>query len=169
MKKYLFTLIALSLLAGTSCEKKIDTETEMKALSDKVLEVWNTGNLSLYDTILSPECVLHIVDISEDIIGIEAHKENVSSVRTSYPDFNVTTDELIFTKDKLVTRWTLTGTNTGPSEDLPPTGKQINFSGVTISHVVDGMIIEHWMFYNQAAGLIQLGYTITPPEVQIEE
>ena len=73
MKKYLFALIAFSFLAGASCQQKNDNEKEMKAHSDANLEVWNTGNVSLFDEILSPEIVLHSNE-SEDLIGIEANK-----------------------------------------------------------------------------------------------
>ena len=164
MKK-LIIAVALVLLTGVAFgQKKIDNEKEMKVRADKSLEVWNTGNLSLFDEMLSPDYVYHQVDISEDVVGIEANKELVASFRTSFPDLNVTFDELIIKGDYSVIRWTVTGTNTGPYGDLPPTGKKVKYSGVAISHVVDGKISETWQYYNQAALLIQLGYTITPPE-----
>jgi hypothetical protein len=124
----------------------------MKALADKLLEVWNEGNLSLLDEILSPEVVRHEVDISEDIIGIEANKENVTS-----------------TEDKSIGRWTVTGTNTGPYGELPPTGEKMKISGINVNKVTDGKIIEQWVYYNQAAALTQLGFTIIPPETQTEQ
>ncbi len=168
MKKYLFTLIAFSFLAGASCQQKIDNEKEKEALTDKELEAWNNGNLSMIDESFSAEGVMHIVD-SKDIVGIQAKKDYIVSIRTSFPDFNVTSDETIIKGDNIVLRWTATGTNTGPYRELPPTGKKIKFSGALISHVVDGKISEQWQHYNRAAFLIQLGYTITPPEVQIEQ
>jgi steroid delta-isomerase-like uncharacterized protein len=165
MKKYLFTLIAFSFLAGASCQNKIDNEKEMKALWTSDLEAWNGSDLSVLDEILSPNYLRHAVDISEDIIGIEAYKENITANRTSNPDFNVSVDELIIKGDIIVGRWTVTGTNTGPSTfGLPPTGNKIRISGAAIHHIVDGKISETWMFYNQAALLTQLNYTITPPE-----
>ena len=170
MKKLIlqFTVLpAIILLCLTfSCQQQgnnIKAEEEMKALMDSYIEIWNEGNLSLLDEILSPKFVRHQVDISEDIIGIDAMKENVTFYRTGYPDFNVTFDELIIKGDSIAERWTATGTNTGPFGDLPPTGKKTKISGVTISHVVDGKVSEQWIFYNQAALLTQLGYTITPP------
>ena len=82
-------MLAFSLIIGSfSCQEKIDYENEMKALADKYLEIWNEGNLSLCDEILSPEFVRHTVDVYEDINGIEAFKGYVTSFRTSFPDFN---------------------------------------------------------------------------------
>jgi len=163
MRKYLIVLIAFSLLTSVSCQEKIDNEQEMKVLAEKEIKVWNGGPLSLFDEILSPEYVMHGVD-AIDIIGIEAYKEYVTSTRTSFPDFNVTIDELIIKGDKVVMRWTITGTNTGPFGDLPSTGKKFKVSGVTIGHYVDGKARETWMFYNEVLSLSQLGFTITPPE-----
>ena len=170
MKKIIFSILALSLIAGSaSCQEKIDNEKEKKVLVDKYLEAWNEGNLSLFEELLSPEIVRHTVDIYEDIIGIEAFKEHVTLQRTTFSGFNVTLDELIIKGDNMVGRWTLTGTNTGPFGELPPTGKKVKFSGVEVSHVVDGKMVEQWVYYNQAAIFTQLGFTITPPETQIEQ
>ncbi|MCK5068286.1 MAG: ester cyclase [Bacteroidales bacterium] len=164
MKKYLFALIAFSFLAGACCQDKIDNEKERIAMADKYVKAWNEGNLSLFDEVLSTECVRHHVDFSEDLIGIEAIKEYVTSIWTGFPDFNVTVDELIIAEDHTIARWTVTGTNTGPSGDSPPTGKKVKYSGVEVARVVDGKTIETWIYTNRAALLTQLGYIITPPE-----
>ena len=163
MKKYLFTLIAISLMAGASCQQKTDSDKEMKVIADKTSEVWNTGNVSLFDEIFSPEIVLHSNE-SEDLIGIEANKAWVTSTRTGFPDFNVTFDKIIIKGEYTAVGWTATGTNTGPFLDLPPTGKKVKFSGAFISHVVDGKAIEIWQHYDGSSLLTQLGYTISPPE-----
>ena len=163
MKKYLLLLIAFSFFAGASCQQKSDTEEEMKAILDANQEVWNTGNVSLFNEIFSPEIVLHSNE-SEDLIGIEANKEWVTSSRTGFPDFNVTFDKIIIKGEYGAVGWTATGTNTGPFLDLPPTGKKVKFSGAFITHSVDGKAIETWQHYDGSSLLTQLGYTITPPE-----
>lgn len=162
MKKCLFTLIAISLMAGASCQQKTNSDEEIKALAEKYLKVMNGGDLSLFDEILSPQYVLHLADGTETI-GIDAMKEEITSLRTMFPDVNMTFDELIIEGDKVVTRWTVTGTNTGPMGGLPPTGKEIKFSGVNIGNIVDGKVREEWEFYNQAMMYVQLGFAITPP------
>ena len=164
MKKYLIALIVFSFFASASCQQKIDVEKERIAMADKYVKAWNEGDLPLFDEVLSPECVRHHVGISEDIIGIEAIKGYVTLQRTAFPDLNVTLDELIIAEDHSIGRWTLTGTNTGPMGDSPPTGKKVKYSGAEVTRIVDGKVIESWIYYNNAAILIQLGYTITPPE-----
>ena len=139
-------------------------EEEMKALAEKDLEVWNGGQLSLLDEILSPNIVRHEVDMRGDIVGIEDNKKNVILNRVGFPDFKVAADEIIIKGDDIVAKWTLTGTNSGTFAEYPPTGKKIKLSGVTISHIVNGKVNEAWVYYNQLAGFTQLGFTIKPPE-----
>jgi steroid delta-isomerase-like uncharacterized protein len=177
MKKSLIqfiTIIPLALLLclTISCQKQDEegiTAEEAKALLDSYLEIWNKGNLALVDEIYSPDYVRRYVDIYEDIVGIDAYKQWITSTLTTMPDFHVTPEgEMIVKGDKIVSRWIAEGTNTGllvtPFGIFPSTGKKVRFYGVFIIHVVDGRIFEEWLYFNQASLLQQLGFTITPPE-----
>jgi cytidyltransferase-like protein len=104
-----------------------------------------------------------VVDMGEDIVGTSAFKELVTSFRTAFPDFNVTFDEVFAAGDTTVIQWTMTGTNTGPFGDLPPTGQPVTLHGVAISRAVDGMTVEVWQHYNQLFMFQQMGFTLTPP------
>jgi len=158
------TQIALILLLCTSASCQHETsnagaEEEMKALSSHALKIWSEGNYSLLDELYSPEIIRHEVNIQEDLVGTKQYKDNVTWVRTAYPDFNVTADDLFVKDDLVVLRWTVTGTQTGPRGDLPATGKHVQFSGININRVIDGKIIEEWVYFNMADVLKQLGYT----------
>jgi steroid delta-isomerase-like uncharacterized protein len=162
-------LILLSLCFILSCQQEganKEAEEDMKALSNRALKIWSEGNYALLDELYSPEIVRHEVNINEDIVGTKEYKDNVTLVRTAYPDFNVTSDEVFVKDDRVVLRWTVTGTNTGPFGDQPATGKRIQFSGVNINRVIDGKIVEEWVYFNLAAELKQLGYTFNPPSIE---
>ncbi len=167
MKK-LFTIFPLVfLLCFTfSCQKQV-TEEEMIARVERELEIWNAGNLASVDELFAPEFVSHNYATIEEEVGLDALKEGITSMRTTLPDINMTYDEIIIMGDKTVTRWTMTGTNTGPMQasegELPPTGKKIRLSGVTISRRVNEKIVEEWIYFNVLDMVIQLGWTITPP------
>jgi steroid delta-isomerase-like uncharacterized protein len=139
------------------------SEQEIKALTDQYLEIWNKGDLALVDKVYASEPLMELVDVLAPIIVYsEAFKRYVVAVRTQYPDLNVKIDEIIVKGDRLILRYTSTGTNTGPGR-IPPTGKKIKFSAVSIIRVVNGKIAEELVYCNQAAVLRQLGYTFTPP------
>jgi len=157
----LFTLVSCDHEA--ECKK---ADEEMKALSNRALEIWSEGNYALLDELYSPEIIRHEVNIQEDLVGTNEYKDNVAWVRTAYPDFNVTADEMFVKDDLVVLRWTVTGTHTGPRGDLPATGKRVQFSGIVINRVIDGKITEEWVYFNMAAPLKQLGYTFNHPLIE---
>jgi len=123
----------------------------------------------LADEIIAPDYVEHFADMSEDVVGIDAFKEDVAALRTIFPDSNLTVEELIVKNDRIVWRWIFTGTNTGTVNDIPPTGKKVRVEGVGILRVVNGKIVERLIYYNKETRLRQLGYTITPPQLPEEK
>jgi steroid delta-isomerase-like uncharacterized protein len=176
MKK-LLTIIPLVILFcfAFSCQKQTTEEaperiSEEEALHivEYMLEIFNEGNLALVDEIFDPGFVRHDRALPEDIVGLDAFKTYVTSLRTAYPDFTATVDEQIVKGDKIVTRWTVTATNTGPLQtpmgELPPTGKKMSVPGAEIITVVNGKITDDWVFYNQLYAYQQLGFTLTPPQ-----
>lgn len=159
------TLIFLCFIL--SCQKQAEealTEEEVKTLNGRISEIFNEGNVALVDELYTPEVVRHDCGLPEYIIGLDALKNYFTNNRTTFPDMNMTIEETIVKGDKIVWRWTITGTNTGSMGEIPPTGKKVRFSGVSIALLVEGKMAEIWDFYNQAALLQQLGFTITPPQ-----
>jgi steroid delta-isomerase-like uncharacterized protein len=142
------------------------SKEQIKTRSERSLDVWNKGDFTVVDEMFAPDFVRREVDIAEDVVGLEAFKEFVTNVRISYPDFTVTVDELIVAENKTIPRWTITGTNTGARKGVPATGKKMKVSGVTIASMSNGKTTEELVFYNQAALLAQLGFTITPPSTE---
>jgi predicted ester cyclase len=165
MKKSLLQIIMIIpiilLLCFTfSCQQQIEegiTLEEAKAFSDRDLEIWNEGNLAIADELYDPDYVGHSGEL-EDVVGIDAFKEDVTNVRTDFPDFKFTIEEIFVKDDKIVERWIATGTSVGTTD------KKIRVSGVSILHVVNGKFVERWTHYNEATVLRQLGFTFTPPQ-----
>jgi len=175
MKKLYKILPLVFLLCFTfGCQKQATeeaaeamTEEETKALVERELEIWNAGKLALIDELYDPEYVSHDYAYHEELVGLDALKEMITSMRTAFPDFNLTFDEIIVMGDKTVTRWTSIGTHTGPMQtpdgEFPPTGNEVRLSGVGISLRVNEKIVEEWSYFNALDMLTQLGFTITPP------
>ncbi len=143
-------------------------EEEIKAMIERSMGIWNEGNLDLIDELYDPENIRHDCSVPEDIIDLDTFKNLVTKGRTAFPDQQITIDELIVEGNTAAVRWTMTGTNTGPLDEKPPTGKSIQISGATIAHVEDGKFVEEWIFYNDLDAHKQLGFTITLPEAEIK-
>jgi ketosteroid isomerase-like protein len=68
----------------------------------------------------------------------------VSTMHTAQPDLRFTIDDLLAEGDRVVIRWTLHGTNTGPMLGRPPTGQPVEFAAIVIFRIADGRLAERW-------------------------
>jgi predicted ester cyclase len=55
-----------------------------------------------------------------------------------------------------------TGTHTGSFRGLPPTGREVRFSGIEINRMVDGKVAEHWFQLDSVTLFAQLGLHVVP-------
>jgi predicted ester cyclase len=60
------------------------------------------------------------------------------------PNWRMTVDEMIAENDRVMVRWTFYGTQDGEFSGLPPTHKQVVYSGINIFRIEDGRIAEIW-------------------------
>ncbi|MDH4218344.1 MAG: ester cyclase [Candidatus Aminicenantes bacterium] len=168
MKKLLMIIPLVILLCFTfSCQQQVKegiTEEKAQAFTDRILEMWNEANLTIVDEVYAPEIVRHDCGVPEAIVGLENVKNYLENLFNAFPDLNLTVDETIVAGNKMAQRWTMTGTNTGSMNDMPPTGRNVRFSGVSIGHFVNGKAVEIWDFYNVLDMMQQLGFTLVPPQ-----
>jgi SnoaL-like polyketide cyclase len=54
------------------------------------------------------------------------------------------------------------GTHTGVSQGLPPTNREVKFSGLELNRMVDGKVAEHWVQMDVGTLLQQLGLRVVP-------
>ena len=162
---FILTLVLLGFFI--SCQQQVQEgmmEEEVQIWTDRVLKMWNETNLAIVDTVYAQEIVRHDCGAPEDIVGLENLKNYLKNFFNAFPDLNVTVDEAIMKGNKLIQRWTLTGTNTGSMAEMPPTGKKVQLSGVSIIDMVNGKATEIWDYYNVLEMYQQLGFTLVPPK-----
>ena len=92
-----------------------------------------------------------------DWIGRRAVKDIVTAVRTGFPDFKEVVEDVVVAGEKVVTRFSASGTHLGPFMGLAPTGKPTSFAEVGIFRVVDGKIVEKWGLIDRLTRAQQLG------------
>jgi steroid delta-isomerase-like uncharacterized protein len=167
-KRSVLVLIGLAIVSLVmTCQQPTDRsaakDEEIKALVQSLLPIWNEQRLELIDEMVAPGYVRHQVDMGEDIVGGEALKEFATMFFLAFPDFSCSFDEIFVDGDTFTVQWTVTGTQTGPFQDLPPTGRAIKVSGVGVGRAADGKVVEEWNYWNELALMEQLGFTLTPP------
>jgi steroid delta-isomerase-like uncharacterized protein len=124
-------------------------------------ELWSQGRVGLVEEIYSPTFVCHFLT-GPDWEGLEGITKEVSSHRTSYPDWNERIIKLVAEGDYVVAHFAATGTHKGDLHGIPPTGKRVNVHEVAIVRIENGKIAEQWGFPDLLGVSQQLGVTGPP-------
>ena len=126
---------------------------ENKALLRRVYEeIYNQRNLAVIDELAVPNFVFH--NASMAIQGLEAYKQFVSMFFSAFPDSHFTVEDMIAEGDRVVVRHTFRGTHKGDFMGIPPTGKQVTVTGISLSRLANGKGVEAW-FNGDDLGLMQ--------------
>ena len=66
-------------------------------------------------------------------------------------------EEVMSADDKVIVRWTGSGTHVAELNGIPPTGKKIAVDAISIHQLRDGKIAETWEVWDTLGFLQQLG------------
>jgi len=132
-----------------------------KALARRAFEEgFNQRNLAVFDELNVPDFVSHSASLTMQ--GLEAFKQFVWMYLTAFPDLTATIEDMIAEGDKVVSRVTYRGTHKGALMGIPPTGKQVTVTGITIVRFVGGKGVEIWGNNDDLGLLQQLGVVPAP-------
>ena len=162
IKKLVTLALFVTMVFMTSCTQQ-GIPDDVKTTLDKYVEYWNTGQFERIEQVLCEDYELLESPEYEPQVGIEPFKQYLLKMRTTFPDFHLVIDELIYEKDKIAGIWSITATHSGQG-NIPSTGKMIKGKGISVIHFKDGKIKDEWIASNDLLWLIQMGYTIAPPE-----
>ena len=150
-------LIVLGLVCPGCRSSSTAQLEENKALVRRVIEeVWNQGKLDVAEEIFATDYIFH-APLPGEVRGPEGPKQRVSMYRTAIPNLQLTIEDQIAEGDKVVTRWTSTGTHKGELMGIPPTDVEVTVTGIVISRIAGGKIVEDWWNWDTLGMLQQLG------------
>src|SRR5712692_1179231 len=135
-----------------------------KALAHRFFEeFWNQKNLAVADELMAAHHVDHTPGSPPGLPpGPAGFKQFGSAYFAAFPDLRTTVEDQVAEGDKVVTRWTSHGTNTGSLFGMPATNKSANITGITINHFVGGKSVETWTNFDMLGMLQQLGVAPMP-------
>jgi steroid delta-isomerase-like uncharacterized protein len=113
----------------------------------------------LLDQLLAPGYLAHDASGTDDA---QTTKNALRAFRTAFPDFRFTIHEQLADGDKVVNRWTVRGTHRGDLFGIPPTGKAVEFSGISIFRIAGGQMQEAWVERDEIGMMRQLGLIPSP-------
>jgi steroid delta-isomerase-like uncharacterized protein len=108
-------------------------------------ELWNhTGDL----------------DAAEELFAAgqaEAAKQEAADFRQGFPDVVSTIEDLIAEEDKVVARWRSRATHQGDYMGTPASGKEVQFTGISIYRIEGGKIAQSWTVEDEFGLMQQIG------------
>jgi steroid delta-isomerase-like uncharacterized protein len=88
--------------------------------------------------------------------GPQGMVDTVATYQTAV-DGHWNIEEIFSADDRVVVRWTGSGTHVAELNGIPPTGKKISVDAITIHRMESGKIAETWEVWDTLGFLQQLG------------
>ena len=124
-------------------------------------EVINRGRYDICDEIVAQD-FLELDPLPGQRQGREGLKEIIAMMRSAFPDIHWVTDESISSGDKVVTRFTWTGTHRGDFLGIPATGRPVTVKGVVIDRLTESRMADSRILMDTFSLMMQLGVIPQP-------
>jgi steroid delta-isomerase-like uncharacterized protein len=128
------------------------TEANKAAVRD-CFEQASKGNFAALHSIVTPDYVIH----PDEVRGPDGLAAMVQGYRSAFADLSVTIEHQFTEGDYVATRSTVRGRHEGELMGAPPSGRDVEFTSLTISRCRDGKIEEEWELVDTVGLLRQIG------------
>lgn len=150
-------LVLVAVVSACTSRKELMDEARLKEFATKYTAAWCSQNAANVVSFFSEKGSLTINQGTASI-GRAAITEAAQGFMTAFPDMVVRMDRVGREGDRIVYRWTLTGTNTGPGG----TGRAVRISGYEEwTFGADGLIAESRGHFDEADYQRQLNPGVT--------
>jgi predicted ester cyclase len=128
----------------------MSTEENKALVRREQEELWNhTGNLDAAGELFAPE-------------QAEAARQEAADFRRGFPDVVSTIEDLIAEGDMVAARWSSRATHQGEYAGVPPTGREVEFTGISVYRIEGGRIAESWTEEDELGLMRQIGAVPEP-------
>ncbi|MDX6399905.1 MAG: hypothetical protein QOF27_511 [Gaiellaceae bacterium] len=122
---------------------------ENRAVTKRVFDALGKGDLS----------------VAQKVLGADLQKGADASAKVAkraLPDLRIRLEDMIAEGDKVVARWSASGTHKGAVKhalfgSVKATGKPLHVTGITILRFENGRVAETWGLTDELGGATQLG------------
>lgn len=128
-----------------------------KDIVRRVIEEPWRGNMDVIDQFIADDYIGYDPSQPEPMQGPQGVKEFIRTYMDAFRDARVTVDAIFGDGDFVATRWNGRGIHEGELQGIAPTGKEATVTGITISRLADGKIVEEWLNWDTLGLLVQLG------------
>jgi len=136
----------------------MSSSEDNKAAVRACFEEASKGNFDAFDDLVTADYVVH----PEEAHGPEGLKAMVEGYVNALNGLRVRIDQQFTEGDYVATRYTITGRHDGDLMGIAPTGRDVEFTGITISRCENGRVAEEWEITDAVTLLGQVGALPTP-------
>ena len=98
---------------------------------------FNQGDLSVADEVCAKELTEHAYPAPTGLSGPEILKSQIRTLRTQFPDLNLTIEDITASGDKVWVQIVTRGTD-------PRSGESITVREIDLCRFENGLMVEHW-------------------------
>ena len=138
-----------------------EVEEQNVELVRKAFEAFGKGDMEAYGELVAPDYVYYG---PSSTYSLEELKESARVWWASFPDMSFSMEEIFAVEDKVVFMLMQRGTHTGDFMGIPATGNKFEISGILITRIADGKIVEEWDESDWLGFYQQLGMELKPKE-----
>lgn len=162
-QRYLIVPLLLAILAA-SCWCSPDEQLDAnKELARRFVAAINTTDWDALDEIVTEDFRRHCQATPDvQVRSREEFKQLLESFLVSIPDQRMTIEMLVAEGDKVAGYGTYAGTQTGPMDGFPATGRPVETKFMTILRIEEDRVAELWVEWDNLSMLTQLGL-FSPP------
>jgi steroid delta-isomerase-like uncharacterized protein len=134
-------------------EDQMSSSEANKAAVRACFDNGSKGNYDAFRELVTPDYIVH----PEEVRGPDGLAAMVQGYRDALADLTVTIEHQFTEGDYVATRSTIRGRHEGALQGIPPTGREVEFTNLTISRCRDGKIEEEWELADTVGLLRQIG------------
>jgi steroid delta-isomerase-like uncharacterized protein len=155
------SIALLAAVAGCAASPNAQLEAN-KALVRQFADAGNAADWSSLEQLLTPDFTRHSdATPGPDVTSPQQFIDLQKSFMETAPDQHVTLDAMVAEGDRVAVLATYSGTQTGPMNGMPGTGKPFSLRFLGMFRIQEGKIAEMWIEWDNVAFLSQLG--LFPP------
>jgi steroid delta-isomerase-like uncharacterized protein len=131
------------------------------ALVRRMYEALDGGDLAVVPELFDETWVNHDPSMPP-LSGHDGARQLIALLKTAFPDFRTSVDDVIVEGDHVAARLTHTATHRGPFMGIPATGRTATITATGIYRVANGRLVENRVIFDALGLLRQLGLVPEP-------
>ena len=129
-------------------------ERNKKVVKRLLMDCFSGGRLEILAEVVSPDFEFEYPNLPG---GMEGLRAIIKKHNDCFKGWHFTIHDMLAADDKVVLRWSASGTHVKSFLGESPTGKDVQLKGISIYQLKDGMIFKDWVEPDNLGFMTQLG------------